>query len=148
MKKVRVIGGAKSAAGMIYACVKVGKSVSWIIRPSGTGPGLSLSVRERGPYRNVFELRTTRLARTLTPSFFNLDNWRTRSLHGTSLGRKMIWTAADKETRAVFDGRPAMRGFEKLSPHTPYVTVFFHVELRVLRVSGSVLSMSSPTDAI
>ena len=36
-KKVTVIGGGKSAADMVYACVGAGKSVSWVIRRSGSG---------------------------------------------------------------------------------------------------------------
>ena len=38
LQKVTVIGGGKSAADMVYASVKAEKSVSWIIRASGTGP--------------------------------------------------------------------------------------------------------------
>jgi len=36
-KYITVLGGAKSAADMAYACAKAGKSVSWIIRSSGNG---------------------------------------------------------------------------------------------------------------
>lgn len=121
IQHVTVLGGAKSAADMVYACIKAGKSVSWIVRPSGTGPGFFLSPKGRGPYKNAFELGSTRLAGTLTPSFFNPHSWWTRFLHGTPVGRKLVgsvWGAADQEVRAVFDGRYAAKGFEKLKPHS------------------------------
>ncbi len=38
-KYITVLGGAKSAAHMAYACAKAGKSVSWVIRSSGSGSG-------------------------------------------------------------------------------------------------------------
>ncbi len=38
-KYITLLGGAKSAADMAYACAKVGKSVSWVIRSSGSGSG-------------------------------------------------------------------------------------------------------------
>lgn len=123
IQHVTVVGGAKSAADMVYASVKAGKSVSWIIRASGTGPGFLLPAKGRGPYKNAFEIGSTRIAGTLTPSFFNPDTWWTRFLHGTNLGIRIlnsIWSAADKETREVFYGRHAMtRGLEKLNPHSP-----------------------------
>jgi len=39
--KVTVVGGGKSSVDMVYACVKAGKTVSWVIRASGTGPVVS-----------------------------------------------------------------------------------------------------------
>lgn len=51
LQNVTVIGGGKSAADMVYASVKAGKSVSWIIRASGTGPAFFVSVKGKGPYK-------------------------------------------------------------------------------------------------
>lgn len=127
---ITILGGGKSAADMVYASVKAGKRVSWVIRASGTGPGFLLSPKGKGPYKNAFEIGSTRLASTLSPSIFNPDNWWTRFLHGSNRGRNIvesIWNGADKETReyANFDGRSgAKEGFEKLKPHAPYVKHF------------------------
>jgi dimethylaniline monooxygenase (N-oxide forming) len=125
IQNVTVLGGGKSSADMVYAAVKAGKSVSWVIRESGTGPGFLLSAKGRGPYKNAFEIGSTRMVSTLSPSIFNPDNWWTRFLHGTDRGRKIvnsIWNGADKETRdeANYDGRKgALKGFEKLKPLAP-----------------------------
>lgn len=125
LQHVTVLGGGKPAADMVYSSVKAGKSVSWIIRASGTGPGFLFSPKGKGPYQNAFELGSTRVASTISPSIFNPDNRWTRFLHGTDRGRKLvssIWAAVDKETRegAGFAGREgALEGFENLAPHTP-----------------------------
>ena len=124
IQNVTILGGAKSAADMVYASVKAGKTVSWVFRTSGTGPAFFLSPKGKGPYKNAFEIGSTRLAGTLTPSIFGPDTWWTRFLHGTGVGNKLVnsvWTAADKETRAhlVAEGRDAVRNVTKLIPHTP-----------------------------
>lgn len=125
LQNVTVIGGGKSAADMVYASVKAGKSVSWIIRASGTGPAFFVSVKGKGPYKNAFQIGSTRIVSTLSPSIFNPDTWWTRFLNRTNFGQKMvhaIWGGADKETRANadFDGRQnALKGFENLKPHVP-----------------------------
>lgn len=124
IQRVTVLGGGKSAGDMVYALVKAGKSVTWVIRTPGSGPGFFLPAKGKGPYKNAFAMGSTRLAATLTPSFFNPDNWWTKSLHSSSYGRKIlnsVWNRVDKEIRdeANFDGRTATRGFEKLAPHSP-----------------------------
>ena len=125
IQNVAVIGGGKSAADMVYASVKAGKSVSWIIRASGTGPAFFVSAKGKGPYKNAFQIGSTRIVSTLSPSILNPDTWWTRLVHKTSVGQKIvnaIWGGADKETRADadFDGRPnALEGFDKLKPHAP-----------------------------
>ena len=67
---VTVVGGAKSAADMVYASVKAGKSVSWIIRKSGSGPAAFVSSEGRGHYKNSAELGFTRIMSTFNPSYF------------------------------------------------------------------------------
>ena len=123
--KVTVIGGGKSAADMVYACVKAGKTVSWIIRPSGTGPGYLISPKGKGPYKNAFELGSTRFLNTLSPSINCPDTWWTRFLNRTNLGRHLVmaaWNGADAETLkyADFDGRQdALESFQNLKPKAP-----------------------------
>ncbi|KAL8883748.1 MAG: hypothetical protein Q9192_007015 [Flavoplaca navasiana] len=110
---------------MVYACVKAGKSVTWVIRASGTGPGFLMSPEGKGPYKNAFELGSTRVAGTLSPSFIGPDIWWRRFLFGSKPGLKVVnavWGGADKETRegAQFDSRPnALPGFANLKPHSP-----------------------------
>ena len=125
LHKVTVIGGGKSAADMVYACVKAGKSVTWVIRASGTGPGFLMSPEGKGPYKNAFELGSKRIAGTLSPSFIGPDMWWRRFLFGSKPGRKIVnavWSGADKEAREAvqFDSRPkALLGFANLKPHSP-----------------------------
>jgi hypothetical protein len=53
---VTVLGGGKSGADMVYACVKAGKQVAWIVRPTGTGPCTFVGARGKAGYQNAFEL--------------------------------------------------------------------------------------------
>ncbi|KAL2036379.1 hypothetical protein N7G274_010900 [Stereocaulon virgatum] len=125
LQKITVVGAGKSSADMVYACVKAGKIVSWIIRASGTGPAFFLSPKGKGPYKNAFEIGSTRIAGTLSPSVLTPDNRWTRFIHRTNLGQKIVnavWGGADKETRegADFDRRKgALKGFENLKPKAP-----------------------------
>ncbi len=123
VQNVTVLGGSKSAADMVYSSVKAGKSVSWLIRIPGTGPGAFVPVEGKGPYKNVYEVGSTGLASMFSPSVFNLGSWSSRLLHGTNVGRKLIhsfWSAADNQVQdAAHFGGPAKKGFPKLAPHTP-----------------------------
>ncbi|CAF9918572.1 MAG: monooxygenase [Heterodermia speciosa] len=103
---------------MVYASVKVGKKVSWIIRESGTGPAFFLFPKGKGPYKNAFELGSIRAASTLSPSFLGPRTWWTRFLHESMLGRKIvegIWAGANKEALPPQD----IKHREKFLPHTP-----------------------------
>ena len=87
---VTVIGGGKSAADMVYTCVKAGKKVSWVIIKSGTGPAFFLSAKGKGPCKNAFEIGSMRIAGTISPSIYNADTWWTRFLHGSESGRGLV----------------------------------------------------------
>ena len=123
-KHVTVLGGAKSAADMVYSCVKAGKSVSWVIRKSGSGPAAFLGSEGRGRYKNSAELGFTRIMSTFTPSYFTPQTKWTRFLNKTAVGNWMvsqIWNTADNVSRAGanFDKRPgALESFKKLKPST------------------------------
>ena len=124
VEHVTVLGGSKSSADMVYTAVKAGKSVSWVIRDSGTGPGFFVSTKGKGPYKNALEIGTARVAATLSPSLVNPDTWSTRFLYGSSLGRKLVelaWGGIDKEIReeANYARKDVAEGFERLDPHTP-----------------------------
>lgn len=124
---IAVLGGAKSAADVAYAAAKAGKAVSWIIRRSGSGPAHLAPAKGMGPYKNSNELLYTRLTASLSPSIWNRQNWLSRLLHGTSMGRRAvdwIWDQIDKNSRreAGYHRRHAVagaeNGFTKLEPDT------------------------------
>ncbi|MCJ1303985.1 hypothetical protein MMC08_006796 [Hypocenomyce scalaris] len=48
IKNITILGGAKSAADMVYASVKAGKAVSWVIRRSGKGPAAFTAAEGKG----------------------------------------------------------------------------------------------------
>lgn len=129
-KHVVVLGGAKSAADMVYAAAKAGKKVSWIIRKSGSGPAHFVAAKGIRPYRNSNELLYTRLTAALSPSIWNPKNRLVRFLHGTKIGRKVIdwiWNKFDTDSRreAGFHGERGVKGykngFANLEPDTSYV---------------------------
>lgn len=118
VQHVTVLGGAKSSADMVYASVKAGKKVSWIIRETGTGPAFFLSPKGKGPYKNAVELASLRVASTLSPSFLAPSSWWTRFLHETALGRKIVkglWTGANNVALPPQN----IKHRAKLLPHTP-----------------------------
>ncbi|MCJ1395095.1 monooxygenase [Xylographa bjoerkii] len=127
VKHVAVLGGAKSAADMAYACAKAGKAVSWVIRATGSGPAAFASAQGIGPYKNSNELLYTRLAASLNPSVWMPRRWMESLLHGTAVGRQLvdrIWAKIDADARrpADYDGRwrhSVSSGFANLKPDTP-----------------------------
>ena len=124
---VAVLGGGKSAADVVYACAKAGKSVSWILQENGCGPAAHGRATGRGPYPNSISMFNTRMFSSLSPSIFASHSGWSWLLHGTHLGRKFvdwIWTSADRQNRsyAGYQTRQGSGiGFEKLEPDTPYV---------------------------
>ena len=127
---VAVLGGGKSAADVVYACAKAGKSVSWILRENGCGPAAHGRAVGRGPYPNSISMFNTRISSSLSPSIFASQSGWSWLLHGTYLGRKFVdwvWTSADRQNRsyAGYQTRQGSGiGFEKLEPDTPYVMHF------------------------
>ncbi|PQE07410.1 flavin-binding monooxygenase protein [Rutstroemia sp. NJR-2017a WRK4] len=121
---ITVIGGGKSAADMVYDCVKTGKKVYWIVRKTGEGPAAFAGAQSRGQYKNGAEMSATRFFAGLSPSCFTPKSWWTRTIHQSSLGNNMttkIWKGADKAAAnlASFYSRDgALPGFENLKPDT------------------------------
>ena len=124
VQKITVLGGGKSAADMVYASVKAGKKVAWIIRQDGEGPAAFAAAAGKGPYRNGLEITATRMMSSLSPSSFAKPNWLSSLVHGSALGRRIltqIWLGADEACRkeADFEKREgALPGFEKLKSDT------------------------------
>ncbi|KAI4267707.1 MAG: hypothetical protein L6R38_008133 [Xanthoria sp. 2 TBL-2021] len=127
LETITVLGGAKSAADLVYDCVQAGKKVTWIIRKTGTGPGFFVSADSKISPRTIYALGTIRFMTTLSPSFFNADSWWNRFLQRTRVGRKQLtkfWDATNKTVAEApkFDDRgPEARknGFQNLKPITP-----------------------------
>ncbi|ESZ97631.1 putative dimethylaniline monooxygenase [Sclerotinia borealis F-4128] len=121
---VTVIGGGKSAADMVYDCVKAGKKVNWIVRQTREGPAAFAGAQGRGQYRNGTEMSATRFFAGLSPSCFTPTSWWTRAIHQSSIGNHLttkIWKGADKTAAdlANFDTREgALPGFGSLKPDT------------------------------
>jgi hypothetical protein len=120
---IAVLGGAKSAADMVYEAVKAGKTVHWIIRPNGRGPGFFAPGDAPTPYENVGLAAQTRVMASLQPSVFQGDTWWTRFLAQTRLGRvvvRWVFGKADAKIREVagYKTRESGRGFEKLEYET------------------------------
>ncbi|KAL9589256.1 MAG: hypothetical protein Q9203_001938 [Teloschistes exilis] len=127
VQNITVLGGAKSAADLVFDSVTAGKTVTWIIRAKGTGPGVLVSVASSLSPRAIYLLATTRIMATLSPSLFNSNSWWNRFLQHTKLGRKQlakVWADIHKSVVDMpkFDERDTdalERGFDKLKPHTP-----------------------------
>lgn len=128
IQNVVVVGGGKSAADMVYACAKSGKSVSWIIRKSGTGPAAFIDIKGRGSgllaYKNAAEIGCTRIMTSLGPSAFTEPTWKSAFPHRNKIGRAIgekVWQNADRDIRkeANYHGRDESRkGFENLETDT------------------------------
>ena len=124
INSIAVLGGAKSAADVVYACAKAGKTVSWIIRKDGAGPAAFTAAKGRGTYRNSNDAFYTRFVASLMPSPFNDRTWLYRFLQHTRVGNwfvRKFWDRVDQESRRLADyGREEGKamGFENLEPDT------------------------------
>lgn len=126
VKHIAVIGGAKSAADLAYAAAKAGKTVSWIIRKSGSGPAALVPAKGIGPYKNSNEVLYTRLTATLNPSIWTPQTWLARLLHRSGIGRRIvdwIWDVQDGAVRREAGFEPGLSenrtGYQNLQPDTP-----------------------------
>ena len=130
VQDIVVVGGGKSAGDMVYACAKAGKTVSWVVRKSGTGPAAFIDVKGRatGPlaYKNAAEIGCTRMMTALVPSAFCGPDWMATVLHRSKVGRAFgnkVWRNADRDIRneADYHGRARTgRGFENLKTDIMY----------------------------
>ena len=121
-KNITVLGGGKSAADMVYASVKAGKNVNWIVRKPGEGPGIFMNPAATGRYRNNAEAGATQKATILNPSGFRpMVEWAQR-LHQSVSERENLDSklfAADRRYKAWANYREregALPGFCELEP--------------------------------
>ena len=127
IQKITVLGAGKSAADMVYDCVKAGKTVTWIIRATGTGPAFFVTPDSKLSPSTLYLISTLRIVATLSPSIFNADSWWNRLLQRTQMGRNQLKKVFDNLNKSVvdapkFDSRgpeAEARGFSELKPHTP-----------------------------
>ena len=119
---VTVLGGGKSAADMVYASVKAGKNVNWIIRKSGEGPGIFMNPAATGRYRNNAEAGATQKATLINPSAFrSMVEW-ARKLHQSVSEKEALDSrifAADRRYKAWANYRcrkGALPSFRELEP--------------------------------
>ncbi|KAH8645854.1 putative dimethylaniline monooxygenase [Tricladium varicosporioides] len=72
IKRVVVVGAAKSAYDAVYLLLSMGKRVTWIIRPEGSGPLAILPSELLGLWTSI-GVASTRLMTNLSPSIFNTE---------------------------------------------------------------------------
>lgn len=76
VQHVIVVGGSKSAFDVVYHLVKSGKSVQWLIRSDGQGPGLLATPDGGGLFSNSHEIISTRFIAKMSPCIFEpVDRW-------------------------------------------------------------------------
>lgn len=74
IKKVIVVGAAKSAYDAVYLLLTLGKEVTWIIREDGAGPLAILPSKLLGIWTSI-GVASTRLMTGLSPSILNTDGY-------------------------------------------------------------------------
>ncbi|KAB8272541.1 putative dimethylaniline monooxygenase [Aspergillus minisclerotigenes] len=82
---VVVLGAGKSAYDAVHLLYSMGKRVTWIIRPDGSGPMPIMPHKIAG--LNTITVVSTRLMSYLSPSMFNTHTLLGSFFHRTSLGR-------------------------------------------------------------
>ncbi|KAJ9271357.1 hypothetical protein DTO212C5_2707 [Paecilomyces variotii] len=88
VKRVIVVGSAKSAYDAVYLLLKMGKKVTWVIRPGGAGPLAILPSKLLGFWSSI-GVASTRLMTGLSPSIFNTQGLLYSLLQGNPLGRQI-----------------------------------------------------------
>lgn len=86
IQSVVVVGAAKSAYDAVYLLLSMGKRVTWIIRPTGTGP-LAILPTETFSCLNSIAVASTRMMTYLSPSILNTTGPLHSFFHQTKLGR-------------------------------------------------------------
>lgn len=117
---IAMLGGAKSAADVAYACAKAGKNINWIIREEGGGPGALLSAEGKGGYASSIESFYTRLVASFLPNPFSRTSYFSSFLHSTKIGRwvfEKLWHSVDKDQRTKADCKLAS------AAHTDYTSI-------------------------
>ncbi|KAI0508530.1 flavin-binding monooxygenase-like family protein [Xylaria bambusicola] len=80
-----IVGAAKSAYDVVYQLCTMGKKVTWVIRPDGSGPMPIMPSEVLG--MNTITLSCNRLTSYLSPSLMTTYSWLGGFFHRTVLGR-------------------------------------------------------------
>lgn len=91
---VMVVGAAKSAYDAVYLMLRMGKRVTWIIRPAGAGP-LAILPSKILNYWTSIGVASTRMMTCLSPSVLNTHGVVFRFFQHSLLGRKLTSTFWD-----------------------------------------------------
>lgn len=86
IKRVIVVGSAKSAYDAVYLLLSMGKKVTWVIRPGGAGPLAILPSKLLGFWTSI-GVASTRLMTGLSPSILNTQGLIYSLLQGNPIGR-------------------------------------------------------------
>lgn len=110
IQSICIIGGAKSAADVAYACAKAPgeRKVHWIIREDGNGPSAFFAAPAMTDrYANSNEGFYNRFLGSFLPSQFSRKwGWLKWLLQGSTIGRwyvKRLWDGFDKGLRVFLD---------------------------------------------
>ncbi|KAH8704704.1 putative monooxygenase [Talaromyces proteolyticus] len=86
VKRVVVLGAAKSAYDTVFLLLKAGKKVDWIIRDEGSGPLAIMPPRLLGIF-NTVDLMGTRALAAFSPAILGTRGAWYQLLHQNSIGR-------------------------------------------------------------
>lgn len=107
-KHVMVIGAAKSAYDAVYLLLTMGKKVTWVIRPGGSGP-LAILPSELLGFWTSIGVASTRLMTGLSPSILNTKGLAYSIFQSNMIGRWL--TGKFWDTVAYLSDRHA--GYDK-----------------------------------
>jgi dimethylaniline monooxygenase (N-oxide forming) len=90
ISRVTVVGGAKSSFDSVYAFMKEGKHVDWVIRPDGSGPASIYPPTIFGI--KTINISCTRLFSAFSPNLYGLfeHDWCYRFLHRSIIGALLV----------------------------------------------------------
>ena len=94
LKRVVVLGAAKSAYDTVFQMLKLGKKVDWVIREDGTGPLAIMPPRLLGI--NTVDVMATRFLASFSPALLHSDGPFYHFLQRTAIGNKLtkwFWRA-------------------------------------------------------
>lgn len=143
VKRVVVLGAAKSAYDAVFLLLESGKKVDWIIREDGTGPLAIMPPRLLGI--NTVDFMATRFLASFSPAILQTRGLVYKFLHKSSLGMmitSLLWRNVTRLAES-YAGYAKSENAEKLRPIPSgygYYILRFNVENIHMLISG-VLSL-------
>ena len=127
VKKVTVVGGNKSAVETVTLCAMAGKTVTWLMRKEGKGPGILFTTRRNGKHRAADG--ASRWSSVFRPGIYATRSWLHLFLYsgkyplGTWL-RQRFWRFVTKTT--IQEKHSTQKNRKLLNPETEeYVISLF-----------------------